>query len=76
MNTPSVTPASSPRLLDLVRERVRLKQFSRRTEQAYVGWVRRYIIRHGRRHPREMGKAEVEAFLTSLLVDRDVSAAT
>lgn len=76
MNTPSVTPASSPRLLDLVRERVRLKQFSRRTEQAYVGWVRRYIIHHGKRHPREMGKAEVEAFLTSLAVDRDVSAAT
>lgn len=76
MNTPSVTPASSPRLLDLVRERVRLKQFSRRTEKAYVGWVRRYIIHHGKRHPREMGKAEVEAFLTSLAVDRDVSAAT
>lgn len=76
MNTPSATSASSPRLLDLVRERIRLKHFSIRTEQAYVGWVRRYIIHHGKRHPREMGKAEVEAFLTSLAVDRDVSAAT
>ncbi len=76
MNTPSVTPASSSRLLDLVRERVRLKLFSRRNEKAYVGWVRRYIIHHDKRHPREMGKAAVEALFTSLAVDRDVSAAT
>jgi site-specific recombinase XerD len=76
MDTVSATASSSPRLLDLLRERIRLKHLSIRTEQAYVGWVRRYIIHHGKRHPREMGKVEVESFLTSLAVDRDVSAAT
>ncbi|SIR37256.1 integron integrase [Aromatoleum tolulyticum] len=50
--------------------------YSLRTEQAYVGWIKRYIIHHGRRHPKDMGKREVEAFLTSLAVERDVSAAT
>src|SRR5690606_7407901 len=76
MDTDPATASSSSRLLDRLRERIRLKHLSIRTEQAYVGWVRRYIIHHGKRHPREMGKVEVEAFLTSLAVDRDVSAAT
>lgn len=67
---------SAPRLLDLVRERLRLKHYSLRTEQAYVGWIKRYIIHQGRRHPMDMGKREVEAFLTSLAVERDVSAST
>ncbi|WP_425427287.1 integron integrase [Thauera linaloolentis] len=70
----SLPPA--PRLLDVVRDRIRLKHYSLRTEQAYVGWIRRYIIYHGKSHPRDMGKAEVEAFLTALAVERDVSAAT
>ena len=73
---PVVAASPAPRLLDLVRERLRLKHYSLRTEQAYVGWIRRYIIHHGRRHPSDMGKREVEAFLTSLAVERDVSAAT
>lgn len=47
-----------------------------RTGQAYVGWVKRYIIHHGRRHPKDMGKQEGEAFLTSLAAERDVRAAT
>lgn len=68
--------STAPRLLDLVRDRLRLKHYSLRTEQAYVGWIKRYIIHHGRRHPKDMGKREVEAFLTSLAVERDVSAAT
>ncbi|AYH44789.1 integron integrase [Azoarcus sp. DN11] len=72
----SILPSSSPRLLDQVRERLRLKHYSLRTERAYVGWIRRYIIHQGRRHPKDMGKKEVEAFLTSLAVERDVSAAT
>lgn len=76
MDMVPATASSSPRLLDLLRERIRLKHLSIRTEKAYVGWVRRYIIHHCKRHPREMGKVEVEAFLTSLAVDRDVSAAT
>lgn len=75
-NMISTSPPSAPRLLDVARDRIRLKHYSLRTEQAYLGWIRRYIIHHGKRHPRDMGKAEVEAFLTALAVERDVSAAT
>ncbi|THF60812.1 integron integrase [Pseudothauera rhizosphaerae] len=75
-NMISTSLPSAPRLLDVVRDRIRLKHYSLRTEQAYLGWIRRYIIHHGKRHPRDMGKAEVEAFLTALAVERDVSAAT
>lgn len=73
-NTGSVS--SPPRLLSQVRDRLRLKHYSLRTETAYVGWIKRYIHFHGKRHPRELGKADVEAFLTSLAVERNVSAAT
>lgn len=66
----------SPRLLDQVRGRFRVKHYSIRTETAYLGWIRRYIHFHGIRHPAEMGRIEVEAFLTSLAVERNVSAAT
>jgi integrase-like protein len=66
----------APKLLDQVRTRLRLKHYSLRTEAAYVGWIRRYILFHDRRHPREMGKWEVEAFLSALAVERNVSAAT
>lgn len=68
--------SSSPRLLDQVRTRLRVKHYSRRTELAYVGWIRRYIVFHGKRHPAEMGKAEAEAFLSALAVERNVAAAT
>ena len=67
---------NSLRLLDRVRARLRVKHYSIRTEMAYVGWIRRYIRFHGRRHPAEMGRSEVEAFLSSLAVDHNVSAAT
>ena len=70
----AVTPP--PRLLDQLRERIRLKHYSIRTEHSYVQWVKRYIIFHGKRHPAEMGKSELEAFLTSLAVERNVSAST
>lgn len=66
----------SPRLLDQVREKLRLKHYSLRTEQAYVDWIKRYILFHGKRHPLEMGAKEVEAFLTYLAVKRNVSAST
>lgn len=66
----------APRLLDQLRERLRVKHCSIRTESAYVGWVRRFILFHGKRHPRELGAAAVEAFLTHLAVDREVSAST
>src|SRR6059036_1681215 len=61
--------APKPRLLDRVREAVRARHYSRRTEKTYVAWVRRYILFHGKRHPTEMGAAEVTRFLTSLAVD-------
>lgn len=67
---------SSPRLLDQVRSRIRVKHYSIRTETAYVDWIKRFILFHGKRHPREMGAPEVEAFLTHLAVDRNVAAST
>src|SRR5688572_2591372 len=66
----------APRLLDQVRDRLRVRHFSRRTEQAYVGWIRRFILANGKRHPREMGGPEVERFLTRLAVDGNVAAGT
>jgi integron integrase len=65
-----------PRLLDVVRERIRTRHYSRRTERAYVGWIRRFILFHGKRHPRDMAEAEVVAFLTSLAVVDNVAAST
>jgi integron integrase len=65
-----------PRLLDRVREAIRARQYSRRTEKAYVRWIKRYIFFHGKRHPAEMGAPEATAFLTSLAVDQNVSAST
>ena len=58
----------APRLFDEIRRQLRLKHYSLSTEQAYLGWIRRFIIANGRRHPREMGGAEVEAFLSRLAV--------
>ena len=72
--SPPVTPA--PGLLSVTREHLRLKHYSIRTEKSYLAWIRRYIRFHGMRHPRDMGKVEIEAFLTSLAVDRNVAAAT
>jgi len=63
-------------LLDQVRERVRLKHYSIRTEQAYVSWIKRFILFHQKRHPREMGRGEIEAFLSHLAVVRKVSSST
>lgn len=63
-------------LIDRMREVLRTRHYSRRTEGAYVGWVRRYIRHFGRRHPREMGGAEVAEFLSWLARERQVSAAT
>jgi integron integrase len=63
-------------LLGELRRAVRARQYSRRTEQAYVLWVRRYVRFHGRRHPRELDESHVAAFLTSLAVDGRVSPAT
>ena len=65
-----------PRLLNRVRDRIRYKHYSIRTEQAYVDWIKRFIYFHGKRHPSELGPADVEAFLTELAVSRNVAAST
>ena len=62
--------------LDQVREAIRLKHYSIRTEEAYVTWIKRYILFHNKRHPNEMGSTEVEAFLTNLAVEQHVAAST
>jgi len=64
------------KLLDQVRDAIRLKHYSYRTEQTYVGWIRRYILFHNKRHPKDMGAPEVEAFLTHLAVEGNVAAST
>ncbi|GAB4477318.1 MAG: integron integrase [Elainellaceae cyanobacterium] len=64
------------KLLDQVRDAVRLRHYAYRTEETYVQWIRRYILFHNKRHPREMGKPEIEAFLTHLAVEGRVSAST
>jgi Phage integrase, N-terminal SAM-like domain len=64
------------RLLDRVREAVRARHYSRRAEKAYVAWTRRYVLFHGKRHPIEMGAAEVSRFLTSLATEAKVAAST
>jgi len=69
-------PSQAPRLLDQVRAKIRLKHYSIRTEQAYVDWIRRFILHFGKRHPQEMGADEVEAFLTHLAVEGNVAAST
>jgi integron integrase len=63
-------------LFEVARERIRTRHLAFRTEQAYLGWMRRYVKYHGRKHPREMGSVEVEAFLTHLAVQAKVSAST
>jgi integron integrase len=68
--------ASRPRLLDQVREQIRVRHYSIRTEQVYVDWCRRFILWHEKKHPREMGAAEVTAFLNYLAAERNVSAST
>jgi integron integrase len=65
-----------PKLLDQARDALRVGHYSRRTEVAYLDWMRRYIVFHGKRHPAEMGEAEVTDFLTHLAVERQLSAAT
>jgi integron integrase len=68
--------SQQPRLLERVRDKIRLKHYSIRTEHAYLGWIRRFIVFHGRKHPTEMGASEVEVFLTHLAVRRNVAAST
>jgi integrase len=73
----AIFPAGAPRkLLDHVRDVLRVNHYAVRTEGAYVGWIRRFILFHGKKHPREMGALEVELFLTHLAVGENVSSST
>jgi integron integrase len=70
------TEPRRPKLLDQMRAAIRARHFSRRTERAYVGWIRRFILASGKRHPAELGPTEITSFLTSLAVDRRVAPST
>ena len=72
----SSPPPPPPRLLDRLRQAIRTLHYSRRTEETYVHWVRRYVLFHGRRHPRDLGATHVTAFLSWLANDRQVAAST
>jgi integron integrase len=65
-----------PKLLDQVRDKLRVKHYSIRTEQSYVDWIKRYILFHGKQHPKNLGARDLEAFLTHLAVAGKVAAAT
>jgi integron integrase len=68
--------ADKPRLIEEVRRKLRTRHYSLRTEQAYVGWIRRFILANGKRHPGGMGEVEVERFLSTLATEGDVAAGT
>ena len=74
--TPVALGAQPPKLLQRLRDHLRTRHYSIRTESVYADWVRRFILFHDKRHPRQMGAVEVGAFLTHLAVDRQVSAST
>lgn len=65
-----------PKLLDQARYIIRRKHYSLRTEETYINWMKRYIFFHDKKHPKDMGVAEIEKFLTHLAVREKVSAAT
>jgi site-specific recombinase XerD len=69
-------PAGKPKLLDQLRSFMRTRRYSLHTEQAYVDWVRRFILFHGKRHPRDMAEQEIVEFLTHLAIKQNVSAST
>lgn len=76
MPSPQQPAPGPPRLLELLRRAIRVRHFSRRTEEAYAYWVRRYVRHSGTRHPRELGRRDVESFLTDLAVRHHVSPST
>lgn len=67
---------NKPKLLDQVRNVIRVKHYSIRTEEAYVQWVRRFVLFHNKQHPQEMGEREIAEFLTFLATVRKVAAST
>ena len=74
--SPPPAPGPPPRLLDQVRDTLRFLHYSLRTEETYLQWIRRFILFHNKRHPKEMGAPEIREFLTRLAADQSVAAAT
>jgi hypothetical protein len=74
--SPPPSPARNSRLLEQVRAAIRTRHYSLRTEEAYVGWITRFILFHGKRHPNEMGEPEINRFLSDLAVRKKVAAST
>jgi integrase len=72
----SPTATQKPKLLDQVRQAIRTRHYSYMTEKAYVGWIKRFIFFHNKRHPAEMGEAEIAQFLSALAQEKHVSAST
>jgi site-specific recombinase XerD len=70
------SPAVTPRLLESLRATIHMRHYSVRTERTYSHWVRRFVMFHGMRHPREMGASEVTSFLSALATEREVAAST
>jgi Phage integrase, N-terminal SAM-like domain len=70
------SPQAQPKLLDRVRSAIRTRHYSIRTEEAYIGWIRRFILFHQKRHPAEMSESEINQFLTHLAVRENVAAST
>ncbi|NOR40928.1 MAG: integron integrase, partial [Gammaproteobacteria bacterium] len=68
--------ANSPSLFEVVRNKIRVKHYSIRTEKTYVYWIKSYLQFYSLQHPRDLGAAQIEAFLTHLAVNRNVSAST
>lgn len=77
LDPPSLSASTRPpKLLEELRSRIRTLHYSLRTEESYIAWARRFIIFHGKRHPRDLGAPEVEAFLSHLATERNVAAYT
>src|SRR3989449_5720367 len=74
VNTPKTSP--NPKLLDQVRQAIRTRHYSYRTEKVYVHWIKRFIFFHNKRHPAEMGEAEIGRFFSALATDLHVGAST
>lgn len=73
---PPQAGAPKPKLLDQVRQAIRARHYSKRTEKSYVDWIKPFIFFHGKRRPLEMGEAEINQFLTDLATNKKVSAST
>ena len=72
----NTSDSQSPKLLDQIRNKLRVKHYAIRTEEQYLHWIKRYILFHGKRHPKDMGAAQIEAFLSNLAEAEKVSAST